>query len=294
MALTIAMSHPEQFPDQRSIFLRLFHRRWWILGSIFVCTAATAVVAFVSKPVYRASVMLVPAIDDRSNMGNALNSALGAFGGLAGLAGLSAHDMQTEEALAVLRSRQFTEAFIKDWELMPKLFPKKWDAGRQQWKVPEDEQPTPAKTYKRFDDIRSIVHDKKTGLITLSIDWVDRQEAAAWANALVERLNLEMRSRAIQSANAAVGFLEKELASTSIVGTREAINRLIEAQIKQRMLANVTHEYAFRVVDRAMPPDRDDPVRPKKLMMLIAGFLLGLAGSVAVILVFDTPLEPSA
>jgi uncharacterized protein involved in exopolysaccharide biosynthesis len=41
------------------------------------------------------------------------------------------------------------------------------------------------------------------------------------------------------------------------------------------MLANVTEEYALRVIDRAMAPDRDDPIRPNKILLVVLGFLLG-------------------
>jgi uncharacterized protein involved in exopolysaccharide biosynthesis len=56
---------------------------------------------------------------------------------------------------------------------------------------------------------------------------------------------------------------------------REAIPRLMEAQIKQRMLANVLHEYAFRVVDSAMPPDKADRIRPNKPLLVAAGVFGG-------------------
>jgi hypothetical protein len=85
-----------------------------------------------------------------------------------------------------------------------------------------------------------------------------------------------MRARAIAKSEASLGFLQKELAATAVVDTRAAINRLIESQVNQRMLANVTMQYAFRVVDPALPADRDDPVRPKKLLMTAAGVFVGL------------------
>src|SRR6185436_1603620 len=133
------------------------------------------------------------------------------------------------------------------------------------------------KGFKYFDrKVRSVSSDKKTGLITLQVDWRDRDQAAEWANDLVRRLNAEMRSRAISKADAAVGYLEKESNTTSTVVTREAIGRLIEAQVKQRMLANVTLEYSFRVVDRALPADKDDPERPKKVVLIVAGVIIGL------------------
>jgi uncharacterized protein involved in exopolysaccharide biosynthesis len=217
-----------------------------------------------------------------------LGSTLGQLSGLAALAGINIGpgQSQTEESLAVLRSRELTERFIRDKELMPDLFPRRWNQKLKTWKGPEDDWPTPAEAYEYFDEkIRTISQDKKTGLITMDIEWKDPDEAAQWANELVARLNAEMRARAVGSTSAAVGYLEKELAATSTVDTREAISRLMEAQINQRMFANVTEEYALRVVDRAMPPDPKDVVRPKKLALLALGLVLGLVCGSFVVLV---------
>jgi len=100
----------------------------------------------------------------------------------------------------------------------------------------------------------------------------------------VARINAEMQKRAIAKSQASVGFLEEELKKTSVIGTQEAINRLIEAQIKQRMLANVTQEYALRVVDKALPPDLSDKVRPKRLVLLMLGPILGGIFGIAMVL----------
>jgi uncharacterized protein involved in exopolysaccharide biosynthesis len=64
--------------------------------------------------------------------------------------------------------------------------------------------------------------------------------------------------------------LEKELAATPLVETRLAIGRLWESQVNQRMVANVTKEYALRVVDRALPPDEEEPIRPRRLFLAVA------------------------
>jgi uncharacterized protein involved in exopolysaccharide biosynthesis len=269
----------------RRAVIRLWQRRWWIVISIIACTAAATVVAFFTTAVYRATTVMVPAGSERSNMGAGLNAMLGQLGGLAAMAGVnvSATDIETEEALAVLKSRQFTESFIHDKQLMPVLFAHKWDAQRRTWK--EGKQPTAAQAYKYFSKkVREVTQDKKTGLVTLTVDWRDRQLAAEWANELVLRLNAEMRARAIAKANASVGYLESELQRTTVVATREAINRLIEGQIQRRMLANVTQEFAFRVVDRALPADLDDPIRPKKLLLIAVGFVLGAALGVLAVL----------
>jgi uncharacterized protein involved in exopolysaccharide biosynthesis len=280
----------EEVMDLRQLFVRLWARRWLILVIVVVFTAVFAAATFLIKPIYRATTVLLPASSERSSLSNSLSSALGSLGGLASLAGVSvgSSDVVTEEALAVLRSRQFTESFLTDQNLMPKLYARKWDAANGKWRVGPDDQPTPAQAFKYFDKkIRSITQDRKTGLVSLQIDWRDRSEAAAWANELTQRLNTEMRTRAIDKADASLGFLEKELMSTTVLGTREAINRLIETQIKQRMLANVSPEYVFRVVDKAMAPDADDPVWPQKLLLTVAGGFFGLAFGAVLALVLS-------
>ncbi len=265
--------------DLRILLATIAARRTWVIVSIILCSVAFTAAAFLMKPVYRASTVLISASSERNSLSSSLSSTLGQLGGIASLAGINvgSGDPATEEALAVLQSREFTERFIDDLNLMPELYVRKWDLARKAWKGPQEDWPTAAKAVKYFNKkIRTIVQDKKTGLVTLQIDWRDRFEAAKWANELAKRLNFEMRSREIDKAGASLTYLEKELATTSVLDTREAINRLIEAQIKQRMLANVTQEYAFRVVDRAMAPDSDDPESPHKVVLLIAGPLVGL------------------
>jgi uncharacterized protein involved in exopolysaccharide biosynthesis len=272
--------------DFRETARQLWARRWWIVASAVLFTCLFAAAALIMTPVYRSAVVMVGAGSGRQGLSGSLDGSLGSLGSLTSLAGitLGSNSSETEEALAVLKSRQFTEAFIRDWQLLPKLFASKWDASNQRWKT-SALPPTPARAYKYFNTrIRSIVQDKKTGLVTLQIDWKDPGEAAAWANELVQRLNAEMRARASAKSDASIGYLEKELNTTSVVATRDAISRLIEAQIKQRMLANVTLEFAFRVVDRALPSDKDDPLRPDKVLLIAAGTAIGIALGIAGVL----------
>src|SRR5262249_20789343 len=157
------------------------------------------------------------------NLSGSLGSIMDSLGGLASQAGISLSsnsDAAEEETLAVLKSRQFTIAFVNDRHLMPELFEKKWDKAAGKGKVPVKDQPTEARAFKKFDEkIRSVDRDKKTGLVTLQIKWRDRREAAEWANELVSRINAEMRVRAMRQADASLGYLQKELATTNEVDT---------------------------------------------------------------------------
>ena len=270
--------------DVRLLLARVVGKLRWVIASVVIFTAAFAAWAFLATPYYRAATILVPAGESGVS---GIGAALGQMGGLASLVGLnlSSPGTETEEALAVLKSRQFTEDFIRDKSLLPKFFPSKWNGALGVWRVDPLNLPSLAEGYRYFDrKLRSVETDKKSGLVTLQIDWRDRAEAADWANDLIKRLNEEMRLRAIKKANAAVGYLEKESNATSTVVTRDAIGRLVEAQVNRRMMANVTEEFAFRVVDRALPADKDDPVRPKKVLLIVIGALLGIAVGILVAL----------
>jgi uncharacterized protein involved in exopolysaccharide biosynthesis len=274
--------------DVRELANQLWQGRRWVISSLLLCALAMTVVAFVKTPTYRARTVLVPVSAEGDVLSSGAGSALGQLGGLASLAGinLGGHAAGVEEALAILKSRQFTESFIDRYQLLPILFDKKWNDQEGKWREGV-EQPTLTKGFIYFDkNVRSVEQDKKTGLVTLEITWKNRDQAATWANNLIEQLNAEMRVRAIDKSNASVAYLEKELESTNLVASRDAINRLIEAQIKQRMLANVTKEYSFRVVEKALLPDPiADRAGPGKAVLIAAGALGGLVLGAVIVLI---------
>jgi uncharacterized protein involved in exopolysaccharide biosynthesis len=274
--------------DLRAVAATLWARKAWIVVSMIVFTIPLAVVAFLAEPTYRTATVVA---DARAESGaNTLGGALGALGNLGSVARIAVQGATAaDEAMAVMRSREFTERFIGDHNLMPALFPDLWDATKGEWQVPE-ERPTLAQGYKVFQAIRAVTQAGRGGLITVTIEWRDPVQAADWANAVVAQLNAEMRGRAIESTKLSVGYLERELTSTSTIETRQAINRLMEAQINQRMLANVTEEYAFRIVERALPPEPDDTVGPSKLVLVALGPSLGLIFGVFLVLVLNVLL----
>jgi uncharacterized protein involved in exopolysaccharide biosynthesis len=262
--------------DLREVIARLWAGKWWIVASTFVLTAAFIIAAFVMTPIFRATVVLVPAGGEATEQGR-LGGVLRSASGLASLMGvnLMSGESGEQEALAVLRSREFLEVFFAENNLLPVLFYKDWDSARSRWKKPDDA-PTPARAHKLFtEDVLLVNKDTETGLVTVSIDWRDRELAAVWANELISRLNNEMRSRALRDSTNSLSYLRRELEANSLLAIQQAINSLIEAQVNKQMLANVSEEYAFRVVDRAMAPDPDDEIRPNKPLLAVLGFLLG-------------------
>jgi uncharacterized protein involved in exopolysaccharide biosynthesis len=262
-------------PSGIDIVIKTVLSRWkLVFAASILFGIAMTVLAFIRTPIYRGVTILAAA--EKKGTGSNLSSALGSVGGLASLVGmgLGAGDSATEEAVAVLKSPSFTEAFIRDNNLLPELFPESWDSKEGHWKNGK-KIPTLGKGFHAFDGIRKIERDTKSGLITLRVDWKDPVTAANWTNQLTDRLNAEMRERALAEAEASMGYLRNELAATVDVATHEAISRLMENEIKQEMLAHVIKEYALKVVDKAIPADRDDPVRPVKVLYTAFGLFFG-------------------
>jgi uncharacterized protein involved in exopolysaccharide biosynthesis len=220
------------------------------------CALAGAGYAFLAKEWYRAEVLLTPA---ESKSAQGLAGQLGSIAGLSGLAslaGISIGGGSTSEPLAVLRSREFGSAFIQDLNLLPVFFSKDFDARTGQWTISNPHKwPDVRDGYRFFNEsVRDVFDDKKTGLVTLTIEWTDPEVAAQWANLLVERLNDRMRLRALAEAEVNVNYLRQELAATNLVTLQQSIGRLLDNELQKVMLARGTKEFSFRVVDKATPP----------------------------------------
>lgn len=252
-----------------------------VAGCALALAAIFGVIGFLMSPVYRAQTILsTPAAE-----GSGLAGSLGELGSIAALAGIQVNEGESgrQEAIALLKSRGFTQAFIRDENLLPVLFAKKWNAESKAWDVDDPrEAPTLGDGFYKFDsEVRQVSVDDKTGLVTLSVEWGDRELAARWANLMVLRLNDQMRARAVAETERSLKYLGEELSKTGLVEIQQSIYKVIEGQVKAMTLAKAREEYAFRVIDPALVPDAKDYARPKRALMIVLGFMLGLMGAVA-------------
>jgi uncharacterized protein involved in exopolysaccharide biosynthesis len=265
----------------------LWARKSWVLLTTAVVTALAAAYAFVATPVYRAEILVQP-VTDRS-ASSMINDVMGQAGGLASLVGLAGlGEGEQNIAVPLLTSDHFLERFIVDEQLLPRLFETRWDAQRKQWRNPE-KAPTIAKGIKMLQrKVIGVREDRRRKLVTITVEWRERVEAAKWANELVKRVNDETRVRAIDDARRSKSYLDRELAKTTIVELQRAINRLTEAQIKTEMMASVRDDYSLRVIDPARVRDEDEFVRPRRLLLMAGGFVLGVALGVLLALAWHT------
>ncbi len=251
-----------------------------LLATAVACGLIAWGVTYLMRPMYRAQALVAPVSHQTSSAGG---SALRQLGGIAALAGIDIGIAggRKEEYLATLSSPGFAREFIRTQNLLPVLFADRWDAQAKQWR-PGRKTPTLEQGVKRFtNEVVSISEDRKTSLITVTVEWYSPQLAAQWANGMIELVNERLRADAIRTADSSLEYLNRELTKTNVVEIRQAIYRLTEEQVNNAMLANVQREYAFHVVDAAVPPE----VRfsPKRMLIGTVGAAAGLfLGAMAV------------
>ena len=269
---------PEEPIDWSRYWRIIVERKKLIAAITAASTLIATAIAFWITPTYRAEVLLAPV---EANNAQGLNAFAGQFGDLAALAGinLGSHKDKTAEHVAALKSRALSLSFIKKNNLMPILFADKWDKANKRWKD-STKAPTDWDAYELWDnDIRRVTEDRRTGLVTLAIEWKDPVLAAQWANELAKEANTRLRLEAVKEANQSISFLEKQLPQTNSVEVQQAIYRLIEGQTKEKMIASTREEYAFTTIDPAVTPERKN--RPRRAQLVLVGLFLGLVSGVA-------------
>ena len=254
----------------RELWAAIWRGKWLIIVVTAVFAIASVTYALMAREWYLAEVLLAPA-DEK-----ATPTLGGQLGGLAALAGVNVGaGGDSAEAIAVLRSREFAREFIEDFDLLPVFFADLWDAQQKRWRGNGPGMtPDIRDGVKYFHEyVLRVSEDRQTRMVTLSIEWTQPELAADWANALVQRLNLRLRERALREAETNVTYLQAEMARTNMVTLQQSIGRLLENELQKLMLARGNEDFAFRIVDSASPPK--DRVRPNRTLMAVIGTLLG-------------------
>lgn len=251
--------------DIFAVWQTLWSGRWLIIIVASVFAVISIAYALLATEWYQAEVVVAP-VDKRGSAGN-----LGNLGSLASMAGVSLGGSQGQESLAVLKSKGYARQFITDERIMPALFTQ---AG------PFDDRNDVRDAVRIFDDkVRSVEQDRRTGLVTVTMTWTDPARAASWANEFVRKLNDRLRDEAIREAERNLSYLNKEIAATSVVAVQQSLGRVVESEMQKMLLARSSDEYAYKVIDAAIQPNRRYSPRRTLIVVIataIGGFLAAL------------------
>lgn len=261
--------------DLRELVLRLWARKGLILLCTVLFAAGAVTYALLATEIFRAEAVL--SIREDNQRGGLAAAAAGQLGGLADLAGLSIPGSKDKSvAVATLRSRALIEQFIAERELVPVLIDK----------PDPDRPPTVWMAHQLFvDQVLKVTEDKKSGLITVAVEWKDPQLAADWVTDIVARADARLRQVAIDESEKNLAYLDDQARKSSVVEIQQSLYRLAETEIKKLMLARGSNEYAFKTVDPARAPELR--IKPKRAIIAVIGTLFG--GFVGVFLALILP-----
>ena len=271
--------------------------------------AITAVFAFVSviyalslSDQYKATVLLAPAQSDSSD----LSGALGQLGGLASLAGVdigSGESSESQMAQEIMKSWSFIDVFIAENNISVEVYAAEgwsrgsnelqidddiYDAETKTWLVENDNTgevgpPSSWKLFESFSERLVVSENKKSGLVSVSIEYYSPQIAKQWLDMYVAAINAHMQQRQMEKVTNNINYLQAQIENTSIAEMREVFYTIIAEQTKNKMLSEASPEYAFVAVSPSMVPEEKS--QPERAFICIIGTLLGGILSVLLVLV---------
>lgn len=185
------------------------------------------------------------------------------------------HDNYDDVMLARLGSRAFTMRFLEEHNVYRYFYPEQWLPQEQRFA--SSFKPDRGKVFTRFrDEVRALIRDEETDIITVSMKWPDPVVARDWANQYVRSFNEFIRERTMNDVRRKQKYLEQELRRSDVLEIQQSIYRLIEAQTAIAMLASAREDYALEIIDPAALPYRSFNMSRKKKVLLgtAAGTLL--------------------
>lgn len=295
--------------DLRELGTVIWAGRKIILAITGLLTLVSIIVVLIIPNQYEATAVVSPAQKGNSSMLGAMASQLGGFASLAGLKVPAEEGEETQAAIEILQSWSFIHQFIEANSLSAKVFAADgWDRESNEisydlglydpqsgvWvrnpPAGKTVEPTSWELYEAFSERLSVTNDKTTGMITISIEYYTPFLAKQWVDQYVVAINDHMRARKLKQANSNIEYLEKQIEKTAIAGMKEVFYQLVEEQIKSKMLAEASPEYAFVTVSPAMTPEEKST--PKRALICTLAFLLGLMVSIFIVLVRHYSRQP--
>ena len=189
------------------------YRAWFWSATIVVTLSITGWVLF-QPNIYQSTVTLMALGAARGG----LSSARGEIGGLlpAASGSLFSRENPADRLLNVLQSRTLAVEVIQDLDLLPHLFPGRWDAETRQWKTPKA--PTIQAAFLALKVSVALSADRK-GIVTIVVSRTDPHWAAVIAKHYVEVLHRTVNNNAFSLARK-----NREFVASQLDKTRQALN----------------------------------------------------------------------
>ena len=293
------------FADEIDLFeiFYLLLRKKWIIASVTVFFSIIGVTYSLLLPnIYTSKAILMPV-----NSSGSISGALSSYSGLAGLAGIripSANDEgNTAQAIEKISSLSFFEKnvltninlpdlmAVKSWNPISnslsydnKIYDSKKDAWVRDYSYPQQQIPSSQESYQVFKTKHlSLIEDKKSGFIILSIKHQSPFIAKQWSELVVNEINSFYRQKDKSESEKAVSYLNKQIAKTSLSEIKVVLAQLLQEETKKLTLIEANKFYVFDFIDP--PAVMEKKSEPDRLLICILSALLGIILGILLVLI---------
>jgi len=196
--------------DLYELWLKLKKRWKIVLGTFLTLTIFAGILGFIMPPIYRAETTIIPV---SSTPASDLSQLASQFLGLP----TGGEDISSK-ILAILKSRTIRDRVIEDLNLIPVLVEEK----------PKERDPKIVAN-ELLEDMVSISKDRKTGTISIKVEYKDPKTAKKIAEAYINELQKILEEKALTVAKVNRIFLERQLINTERE-LKQALDKLVNFQ----------------------------------------------------------------
>lgn len=250
---------------------------------------------------YTATTVLAPSSDEAGG----LSSSIGTMSGLSSFVGVRIRGESTESKVAqeIMQSWNFVSNFIDENNLAVEIYASSgwdkknnillfdddiYDIENKEWVLEDRETgligpPSSYKLWRAFDRKISIVSDKLSGFVTISVTHYSPKRAKEILDLYVSAINRFMQERQVEKVDKNIAYLQEEIKKTPITEMQEVLYTIIEEQIKSKMITQASPDHTFVSVNPSMIPEKKSA--PSRALICI--FFTFIGGIISVIYVLN-------
>lgn len=192
-------------------YWRILKRGRWLIAALTSAALLVAVVVSLLLPqIYRATAVIMPLGGGGGLSLGALASQLPQISLDAGI--LGGNKGITTQLLALLGSRTLAERVVEHNDMLPHLFPERWDSATKNWKG--NGGPTVEEGARRLQAKVSASENRKSGTLLINAEFTDPQLAVQVATSYVDLLQVYIRDNTFSLAKRNRLFIAGQLAKT--------------------------------------------------------------------------------
>ena len=276
--------------DLRELFNTINKNRVKIFILTLIITSLAVIYALSIPNSYKSQTILVPQTEAKPSLG-----------GLSTLAGMAGVDLggsgQIDAATSfetILKDYSFEQYMIEKYNLIDKftlkqenlVFALSFDGFYNMFhfessedSVNEDSVNIEEKTYSTYQKILttlSISTDKKSGLITLSAESIDRFLSKELVEIYLVELTNYLRKTEMQNVDKQIKFYKNEFNNIADISIKTQLGNLAAGLLQKKVLAEANEYYNVKQLTKPQVAYIRDKTKPKRSLIVIVSFITSI------------------